>query len=136
MPTVRQNTVPTVSAKLAARVVQRFQKMPSRKTAAIGGAMNPSTDWNTLNRFRPLMASMATVIAIASTAPITTTMRPTRLISHCGAPGLKFFTYTSIVNTVDSAFSAEPIVETRQAVSTANTRPTMPTGNRFSTIVR
>ena len=89
---VQQKTVPTVRHTLAARAVQRFQKMPSRKTAAMGGAMKPNTDWNTLNRFRPLMASMATVITIASTAPISTTMRPTRLISHWGAPGLKFLT--------------------------------------------
>ena len=74
---MRQNAVPIVSAKLAARVVARFQKMPSTKTAAIGGAMKPSTDWKTLNRLSPLMASMATVIAIAMTAPMTVTSRPT-----------------------------------------------------------
>ena len=47
------NTVPTVRAALAANVVVRFQKTPKRKTAAIGGAMNPNTDWKTLNKFSP-----------------------------------------------------------------------------------
>lgn len=51
MPTPMLNAVPNVNAMLAAIVVVRFQKMPNRKTAAIGGAINPSTDWNTLNRF-------------------------------------------------------------------------------------
>lgn len=49
MPTPMLNAVPNVNAMLAAIVVVRFQKMPNRKTAAIGGAINPSTDWNTLN---------------------------------------------------------------------------------------
>lgn len=48
MPTPMLNAVPNVNAMLAAIVVVRFQKMPNRKTAAIGGAINPSTDWNTL----------------------------------------------------------------------------------------
>ena len=39
-------------------------------------------------------------------------------------------------NTVLRAFSAEPMVDTRQAVSTAKTSPTIPTGKRFSTMVR
>ena len=52
-PTPILNTVPTVRAALAAKVVVRFQKTPKRKTAAIGGAMNPNTDWKTLNKFNP-----------------------------------------------------------------------------------
>ena len=42
----------------------------------------------------------------------------------------------SVMEGVSTAFSAEPMVETRQAVRTANTSPTIPTGKRFSTIVR
>ena len=55
-------TVPKVKARFAANVVVRFQNTPSKNTAAIGGAINPNTDWNILNKFNPLMLSMATVI--------------------------------------------------------------------------
>ena len=70
MPTPMLNAVPNVNAMLAAIVVVRFQKMPNRKTAAIGGAINPSTDWNTLNRFNPLILSMAMVMITEISAPV------------------------------------------------------------------
>ena len=66
MPTPMLNAVPNVNAMLAAIVVVRFQKMPNRKTAAIGGAINPSTDWNTLkvssiNSIYPLVSDSRTL---------------------------------------------------------------------------
>jgi len=84
--------VPKVSVTLAASVVQRFQNTPMTNTAAIGGAMKLSTDWNTLKRFMPFMLSTATVMTIDTSAPMTVIMRPVRIISFCVASGRMFFT--------------------------------------------
>lgn len=92
IPTPMLNTVPNVRAILAARVVVRFQNTPKRNTAAIGGAINPSTDWKTLNRFSPLMLSIAMVIITEISAPTTVTTCPTLIISLCLACGRIFFT--------------------------------------------
>ena len=92
MPTPMLNAVPSVNAMLAAIVVVRFQKMPNRKTAAIGGAINPSTDWNTLNRFNPLILSMAMVMITEISAHATVTTCPVRMISFWLASGLNFLT--------------------------------------------
>ena len=89
MPTPMLNAVPSVNAMLAAIVVVRFQ---NRKTAAIGGAINPSTDWNTLNRFNPLILSMAMVMITEISAPATVTTCPVRKISYWMASGLNFLT--------------------------------------------
>ena len=86
------STVPNVSVMLAASVVQRFQNTPIRNTAAIGGAMKLSTDWNTLNRSIPLMPSTATVMTIDTKAPRTVTTRPVLRISSGDAFGRMFFT--------------------------------------------
>lgn len=74
-------TVPKVKARFAANVVVRFQNTPSKNTAAIGGAINPNTDWNILNKFNPLMLSMATVITTDYKAPTNVTTCPVRIIS-------------------------------------------------------
>lgn len=95
MPTPMLNAVPNVNAMLAAIVVVRFQKMPNRKTAAIGGAINPSTDWNTLNRFNPLILSMAMVMITEISAPAIVTTCPVRMISFWLASGLNFLTLKS-----------------------------------------
>ena len=92
MPTPMLNAVPNVNAMLAAIVVVRFQKMPNRKTAAIGGAINPSTDWNTLNRFNPLILSMAMVMITEISAHAIVTTCPLRMISFWLASGLNFLT--------------------------------------------
>ena len=81
------NIVPAVRAKLAARIVVRFQKTPNKNTAAIGGAMNPNTDWKTLNRFNPFILSMATVMITEIKAPTTVTICPIRIISLVLASG-------------------------------------------------
>ena len=73
---MRQKAVPAVSAMLAARRVVRRQKTPITKTAAMGGAMKPNTDWKILKRLRPLMLSIATVRTMARSAPTTVTIRP------------------------------------------------------------
>ena len=75
-----ENTVPQVRAMLAARVVHRFQNTPKRKTADMGGAMKPSTDWKTLKRLRPLMLTIAPQIITERIAPITVTRRPMLII--------------------------------------------------------
>ena len=84
--------VPSERTILAARVVQRFQNTPMTNTAAIGGAMNDSTDWKTLKRSIPFILSTAMVIMIEIMAPTIVTICPMRDISFGVAFGLIFFT--------------------------------------------
>src|SRR6266496_1369119 len=126
---------PHDNIKLAVFLVVRFQKTDNKKITDNGGAINPNTAWNVSKRLRPRMLSMAMAIMMANKQPANTVMRPILMISFVVEVGFIFFTYRSVVNTVLSALSDEPIVPTSTAINTTITNPFRPAGKIFVTNV-